>query len=135
MLGPLSRDVVNERIRRAAVLAAPCVVSPNGNRDGLPTVLLEAMAIGTPCISTPVTGIPELVRDGDTGLLARERDPQSLADTLLRLLDDRPLGLELATHARRRIESDFDIHRNTVAMRELFRAAPAESPRQAVEVG
>ncbi len=136
MLGPTPREEVNRRMGQAAVLAAPCVVSPNGNRDGLPTVLLEAMAVGTPCISTPVTGIPELVRDGDTGLLAAERDPRSLADALQRLLDDRGLGLALAASARRRIESDFDIHRNTVALRELFSPASAElTPRRAVEVG
>ena len=52
----------------------------DGNRDGLPTVLIEAMALGVPVVATPVTGIPELVADGVTGLLVPERDPAALAN-------------------------------------------------------
>jgi glycosyltransferase involved in cell wall biosynthesis len=60
-------------VQSAAVMAAPCIVGEDGNRDGMPTVLLEAMALGTPCVSTPVTGIPEIVREGETGLLVPQR--------------------------------------------------------------
>ena len=135
LLGSRTREEVNQRMRQAAVLAAPCVISPNGNRDGLPTVLIEAMALGTPCISTAVTGIPELVRDGETGLIAAQHDPASLADAIERLLDDRALGLRLAAAARRLVEAEFDIHRNTVALRDVFGAPRAEAPRVAVEAG
>ena len=135
LLGPRAREEVNQRMRRAAVLAAPCVISPNGNRDGLPTVLIEAMALGTPCISTAVTGIPELVRDGETGLIAAQHDPASLAEAIERLLDDRALGLRLGAAARRLVEAEFDIHRNTVALRDVFGAPRAEAPRVAVEAG
>ena len=135
LLGPRDREEVKHRMRRAGVLAAPCVISPNGNRDGLPTVLIEAMALGTPCISTAVTGIPELVRDGETGLIAAQHDPASLADAIERLLDDRALGLRLAAAARRLVEAEFDIHRNTVALRDVFGAPRAEAPRVAVEAG
>ena len=135
LLGPRTREEVNQRMRRAAVLAAPCVISPNGNRDDLPTVLIEAMALGVPCISTAVTGIPELVRDGETGLIAAQHDPASLADAIERLLDDRALGLRLAAAARRLVEAEFDIHRNTVALRDVFGAPRAKAPRVAVEAG
>ncbi len=121
--GPAPRDQIVQRICDASVVAAPCVVGADGNRDGLPTVLLESMALGTPCVSTPVTGIPEIVRDGDTGLLVPERDAIALADALERLLDDPALGSSLAVAARALMEERFDIHINTLRMREAFERA------------
>ncbi len=135
LLGALPRGAVNERVRRAALLAAPCVISELGNRVGLPTVLLEAMALGSPCVSTTVTGIPEVVRDGETGLIAEQNNPASLANAIERLLDDSALGVRLATNARRLIEAEFDIHRNTPVLRAIFAAASAREPRVALEVG
>ncbi|HUE76254.1 MAG TPA: glycosyltransferase, partial [Chloroflexota bacterium] len=79
LVGPRPQNDVFQLVQGAAAFAAPCVVGEDGNRDGLPTVLLEAMALGTPCISTDVTGIPEVLRDGETGLLVRQQDPQGLA--------------------------------------------------------
>ena len=123
MLGPRPRDEVVTMVSKATVMAAPCVVGEDGNRDGLPTVLLEAMALGTPCVSTPVTGIPEVVRDGETGLLVPEREPQALADALGRVLDDRELAHAFARNARRLIERSFDLHQNTAEIRSIFTAA------------
>ncbi|HET6550510.1 MAG TPA: glycosyltransferase, partial [Solirubrobacter sp.] len=80
--GALPQREVRDLVAGAAVLAAPCVVASDGNRDGLPTVLLEAMALGTPCVATRVTGIPEAIRDGSTGLLVPERDAGALAAAL-----------------------------------------------------
>ena len=119
-LGPRPRDEVIQLMREASVVAAPCIVGSDGNRDGLPTVLLEAMAVGTPCVSTPVTGIPELVRDGQTGLLTPERDPAALGAAMRRLFDDRPLAARLARAGRALIEQEFDIHKNTAEMRSMF---------------
>jgi len=123
LAGPQPHAELIGTFREAAVVAAPCVIGADGDRDGLPTVLLEAMALGVPCVSTDVTGIPELVRDGDTGLCVPQRDPQALADALQRLLDDADLRLDLATRARRSIEQDFDIRRNAARLREWFAAA------------
>jgi glycosyltransferase involved in cell wall biosynthesis len=123
MLGPMPQEEVVHLIQRSAVLAAPCVVGGDGDRDGLPTVLLEAMALGTPCVSTDVTGIPEIVRDGETGLIVPQHDARALADALSRLLEDEPLRLRLAAAARALMEKQFDIHRNAISMRELFAAA------------
>jgi glycosyltransferase involved in cell wall biosynthesis len=128
LLGAQARDAVREHIHGAAVMAAPCVISPTGNRDGMPTVLLEAMALGTPCVSTDVTGIPELVRHGETGLLAKQGDPGSLAASLERLLDDGPLRVALAERARRLVEAEYDIRTSTQRLREIFRAAASSRP-------
>ena len=115
-------DVVRV-IRESAVLAAPSVVSKDGDRDGLPTVLLEAMALGAPCVATDVTGIPEVVQHDRTGLLVRQNDPAALAAALKRLLDDGALRQRLSENARRLIETKFDVHRNTTRLRELFLSA------------
>lgn len=123
LAGPRPHAELIGTFREAAVVAAPCVVSADGDRDGLPTVLLEAMALGVPCVSTDVTGIPELVRDGDTGLCVPQRDSLALANALQRLLDDADLRIDLATRARRLIERDFDIRRNAAQLREWFAAA------------
>ena len=127
LLGPLPRDLVQRSMQEAAVLAAPCVVGADGNRDGMPTVLLEAMALGTPCIATPVTGIPELIEDGVSGLLVEERDAAGLALQLRRLLTDPGLRAKLAAPARRRIERDFDIRTNAARLRALFPTVAAEA--------
>lgn len=118
--GPRPQGEIISAIQSAAVFAAPCVEGNDGNRDGLPTVLLEAMALGTACVSTPVTGIPEIVRDGETGLMVSQRDPLALATALERLLSDPELQLTLAARARRTIEAEFDARRNTAQLRSIF---------------
>jgi glycosyltransferase involved in cell wall biosynthesis len=82
-----------------------------------------------------VTGIPEIVRDNETGLIVNQHDPASLADGIERLLDDEALAERLATTARQLVEAQFDIHRNTVSMRELFRTGMPEREPVTLEVG
>ena len=127
LLGPQPQCAVMAAMRGATVLAAPCIVSADGNRDGLPTVLVEAMALGTPVVSTAVTGIPELVRDGLTGLCVAPGDADALADALERQFADHDLRQRLAHAARRLIEGEFDIDANTRCMREWFAAAGASA--------
>ncbi len=90
MTGPRPQSEVVALVQGAAVFAAPCIVGKDGNRDGLPTVLLEAMALGTPCVSTDVTGIPEVLQQDQTGLMVPQHDPAALAGALDRLLLGRP---------------------------------------------
>ena len=122
LVGPLPQSAVMEEVRNAAVLAAPCIIDEQGDRDGLPNVIQEALALGTPVISTDVTGIPEVVRHGETGLQVPQRDPQALADAIEELLANAPLRVELATAARRLMEAEFDIRRNTQMRRAIFQA-------------
>ena len=125
LLGPLPQREIISLVQGSAALAAPCVVGADGNRDGLPTVLLEAMALGTPCVSTDVTGIPEVVRHEQTGLLVPQQDAAALADALQRLLQNAALRVQLATAARQLIEAEFDITRNTARQRHIFDACVA----------
>lgn len=119
LIGPRSQDAIRALVQDGAVFAAPCVIGSDGNRDGLPTVLLEAMALGTPCVSTPVTGIPEAVRHEETGILVGERDPAALAVSLEKLLDDAELRVRLARAARVLVEEEFDGDRAASRVRDL----------------
>jgi colanic acid/amylovoran biosynthesis glycosyltransferase len=84
--GALAHDAALARLRGATAFALPCRELPSGDRDGLPVALVEAMRAGLPVVSTPVAGIPELVRDGETGLLVEPGDPDALASALERVL-------------------------------------------------
>jgi glycosyltransferase involved in cell wall biosynthesis len=127
LVGSLPQGEVIKEMQRAAALAAPCIVSPDGDRDGLPNVIQEALALGTPVVSTDVTGIPEVVRHLDTGVQVPQRNPKALADALERLLENADLRVQLASAGRRLIEAEFDIRRNTARRREIFRSAVAHA--------
>jgi colanic acid/amylovoran biosynthesis glycosyltransferase len=118
-------------VRSASVVAAPCVVGTDGNRDGLPTVLLEAMAIGTPCVSTDVTGVPEAIRHAETGLNVPQRDASALAAALERSLTDADLRVRLATRARALVEQEFNVERNAARLRGVFKSAVDSKPKSA----
>ena len=120
LLGPLPQNEVVKRIRNARVFAAPCVDASDGNREGLPTVLIEAMALGTPCVANDVTGVSELVRHDDTGLLTSQHDIPALATAIGRLLVDESLCARLAQNGRLLVEERFDIRRNAAQLRVLF---------------
>ncbi len=135
LVGPKPQREVIDLVRQASALAAPCIVGADGNRDGLPTVLLEAMAVGTPCVSTDVTGIPEVLRDGDTGLLVPQHDAAALARAIARLLDDAVLRTQLAARARTLIETDFDTDRNAARLRSLMGVGLSGPSRAAAMVG
>jgi colanic acid/amylovoran biosynthesis glycosyltransferase len=121
--GALPQEQVLPLYRSAAVVSLPCVVVASGDRDGLPTSLLEAMALGAPVVSTPVGGISELVLHEETGLLVPERDPAALADALERLLADRELAAALARRARAHVEERFSLEQSVSTLRSLFAGA------------
>jgi colanic acid/amylovoran biosynthesis glycosyltransferase len=120
LIGPRPLFEISALVQDAAVFAAPCVIGADSNRDSLPMELLEAMALGTACVATNISGIPELVRDGKTGLLVPQRNPAMLALALARLLDDPALRVALATAARRLIEAEFEVGRNSARLRAIF---------------
>ena len=99
---------------------APCVIGADGNADGMPTVLLEAMATGVPCISTSVTGIPEAVHDGHTGILAIPAgSPHALARAIRRISSPGTDRLAMSRNARALIEKDYDVRRQAELLRSL----------------
>lgn len=120
MPGPLPREELIRLYPTASAFAAPCIVGDDGNRDGLPTVLIEAMAMGVPVVSTPVTGIPEIVRHEETGLIVSESSPKELAEAIKSLIHDRESALHMAESGRELIESRFNLRTNVRELRELF---------------
>lgn len=121
--GAMPHEAVRELYERAAVFCLPCVVASTGDRDGLPTSVLEAMALGVPVVTTGVNGLAETVVDGVTGLTVPEHDPPALADALGRLLADPALASQLAEAGRRHVEEGFSLERSASLLRSLFPAA------------
>ena len=123
LLPALAQQDVLALIRCASAFALPCVIGADGDRDGLPTVLLEAMALGIPAVSTTVSGIPEMIEDGVSGLLVGQRQPAALADALGRLLGSEELRARLASGALSVMRERFSIRRNVALLSERFATA------------
>jgi glycosyltransferase involved in cell wall biosynthesis len=118
--GPMPPDALSDEYRRASVFCLPCRVLAN-DRDGIPNVLVEAMASGIPVVTTSVSGIPELVADGSNGLLVPPDDPEALAGALLRLHQDRELARRLARAGVATVRERFDGEAMGRRLADLFR--------------
>jgi glycosyltransferase involved in cell wall biosynthesis len=136
--GAMTHAQLIELYRRADLFVLAPRIAENGDRDGIPNVIAEAMAIGVPVIASDISGIPELVRHGQTGLLVPSRAPAAMAAAMRQLLADRQLAGRLACEARRRLEADFDLWETTRALQglmstavDLRQRAPGESRAQA----
>lgn len=129
LTGPQPFPEVVRRYRQASVFVLPCIVTDEGDRDGIPNVILEAMASRLPVVSTPVSGIPEVIRDGETGLTVPERDPAAIADAVQRLAADPALASQLGERANELVRAEFDMERNVGRLLDQFQAvAAATSP-------
>jgi glycosyltransferase involved in cell wall biosynthesis len=122
--GPMSQAELLTQYRRASALCMPCRVLP-ADRDGIPNVLVEAMAAGAPVVATAVSGIPELVDDGVNGLLVAPDEPEALADALIRLHRDPALAERLTAAAHRTVRERFDGERLARELAALFERAVA----------
>ena len=122
--GPMSQRELLHEYRRASALCMPSRLLPD-DRDGIPNVLLEAMAAGTPVVATAVSGIPELVRHDVNGVLVAPEDPRALADALVRLHADPALRGRLARAGRETVTRRFDGTRQAGELTDLFREAVA----------
>jgi glycosyltransferase involved in cell wall biosynthesis len=120
LLGPRPHEYVLKRYQQSTVFVLPCRIVADGDRDGIPNVLIEAMASGVAVVSTPVSGIPEAITDGVTGMLAKANDAVGLADTIARVLCDAPLRLRLAQNARTHVERYFSAARNIRYLHRLL---------------
>jgi len=119
--GVVFQEHLRDYLKQADVFVLPCIVASNGDRDGVPNTLIEAMAMGLPAVSTRVSGIPELIEHEHTGLLVAEKDEQALAAALGRLLDNEPLRLRLGQAGRQRVEQEYTLDKNTEKLLRIFK--------------
>ena len=120
LLEPVPQAEIRKLLEQATCFVLPCVTARNGDQDGIPNVLMEAMAGHVPVISCPTSGVPELVQHGVTGLLATPRDPRSLSQQIVRMLVDPEMRRRLAEAGRLKVEDEFDIRKNAARLASLF---------------
>jgi glycosyltransferase involved in cell wall biosynthesis len=125
VVGSMSQAQLFDEYRQASAFCLPCRVADSGDRDGIPNVMVEAMACAVPVVSTDVSGIPELVVPGHNGLLVPPEDPAAVAEALLCLYRDRELADRLGQEAAATVRARFDGDRLAAELATLFREATA----------
>lgn len=112
LYGALPHQAVINAYQKASLFVLPSVLSQDGDRDGIPNVILEAEAMELPVVSTNHSGIPEVVNDGVNGFLVPPADDKALAEAIAKLLDDPVLREEMGRQGRRFVADNFDVDRN-----------------------
>ena len=135
LVGRMTTDAVAAELAAADVLVAPSVPTRGGKREGIPVVLMEAMATGLPVVASRLSGIPELVTDGVSGLLVAPGDDTALADALASLAADPALRARLGAAGRETVMRDFDVDRNAAALADRIRRSLGESGGAATPPG
>lgn len=131
---PLTQEELPAFMAQGDVFCLPCVWASDDDVDGLPQMLMEAMACGVPAVSTRLVGIPDLVEDEVTGLLAEPRDAEALANCLERILEDAEFADRVARAGREHVERAFDIDTCLAPLIGEFRrvvepeATPSDAP-------
>jgi colanic acid/amylovoran biosynthesis glycosyltransferase len=97
------------------------ITAKDGDTEGIPTVIMEAMATGLPVVSTWHAGIPELVEDGVSGRLVKERDEEAYSSFIYELAGNQSERIRLGREARKKIESDFNMDKQNVLLKELYK--------------
>ncbi len=118
----VTQEALRQIYQQATVFALPCQIAENNDRDGIPNVLVEAMAAGLPVVSTDISGIPELIEHGVSGWLVPQKDAPALADAIAQLLAAPALRQRLGQAARAKVCQLFDAEANVQALHELFLA-------------
>ncbi|HXV13604.1 MAG TPA: glycosyltransferase [Candidatus Krumholzibacteria bacterium] len=129
LVGSMPHEHLVERMRTSAMVVLPCIETRGGYMDGIPNLLIESLALEVPVISTPISGIPELVVDGETGLLVPPRDAAALASAIEALLRDPERARAMGRAGRARVETMFDLDRNVGELVARFRTIMDEPTR------
>ena len=119
-LGMQSPEVIKSWMNRARVLSVPSVPAESGAVEGLGMVFLEAQAMGCPVATFASGGIPEAVAAGQSGLLAKERDTETLSQNILQLVKDEALWLRMSQAGRERVRALFDLSKQTRSLEDVY---------------
>lgn len=117
LIGPMVHQQLIDLYRQATLFVLPCQIAADGDRDGIPNVLLEAMAMQLPVIATPISGIPELIDDHTNGLLIAPRQPVELATAIQTVLTQPALAARWGQAGRQAVQARFD---NRINLRRLY---------------
>ena len=120
LIGKLTQDKLIKLYRQADMFVLPCQITENGDRDGIPNVLLEAMAMEIPVISTAISGITELIEDRKTGLLVQQKDSQAIADAVEELMNNSQLRSQLQQAGRVKVTQQFSLSENIKEIKNLL---------------
>lgn len=112
LIPEITQEAILDFYQNADCMVLPCIVGKDGDRDGIPTVILEALATELPVISTNVSGIPEVIKDGQSGLLVEPENVEELAHAIEKLYNDIELRNRLGKNGRRIVEQEFEITAN-----------------------
>jgi colanic acid/amylovoran biosynthesis glycosyltransferase len=123
LLGSLPENEIAMLLGDADLFVLPSLLPQTGRMEGIPVVLMEALASGVPVIASRLAGIPELIEPGVTGTLAEEGDPVSLRDAIRQIVTDPAAARTMAAAGRRRVEHEFDVRESAEILTERFRAA------------
>ncbi|PIG94786.1 glycosyltransferase [Gloeocapsopsis sp. IPPAS B-1203] len=120
LVGKMTQDELIEMYRQADIFVLPCHITENGDRDGIPNVLLEAMAMKVPVISTNISGIVELIQHKINGILVPPKEPYTLAIELENLINNPQFRKVLSNQGRIQVSSNFSIEKNTIDLKNIF---------------
>lgn len=125
--GRLPQAEVRNILVASDILVLPSIITSAGKMEGLPVVLMEALALEIPVVSTNISGIPELIRDGETGVLVPQKDPEGLAAGIRQQLENPTRAMAMAHAGRELVLREFDLRRNVTALADLFRESMVEA--------
>jgi len=120
LMGPRTQDDVSQLLRTANCYVQPSVITASGKMEGIPVALMEAMVSGIPVVATSISGIPELVRNGDTGWLVPPENEGALADALSQIYSDPAEADKRARSGRRWVLDEFELFSNAKKLSSLF---------------
>jgi glycosyltransferase involved in cell wall biosynthesis len=121
LTGALPFTKVIEFYKKASIFVIPSIVLPNGDRDGIPNVLAEAMAMGLVPIATDVSGLPELVIHNRTGMLVPPEDSRAISEACIHLIENESLRLTIGKAARQRVLELFSYQNTSGKLAAIFR--------------
>lgn len=125
MPGFVPNDQLARFMETHDLLVVPSVVHTNGDRDGIPNVIMEALSLGLPVVATDVCGIGEVIRNGQTGLLIAQRDPAALALAIRAMLENGEKAAEMTQAGKELVARMFDPRENSLALLRLYQSAIA----------
>lgn len=133
LTGKVPQDGILNWLRQASIFVLPCQIAEDGDRDGIPNVLVEAMSMGLPVVSTAIASIPELIHGGHNGILVPPHHPESLTEALSLLLQNHARRRSLGIEARKTVEEDFCVSKNIRVIYDLLKPVTSQAKKEPLE--